>query len=95
MFDPIPATEPVVVHGASPRYPEMARRVEAEGTVEVRVTIDESGRVIRAVIHASDTIELLNQAALAAAREFLFTPCMQRDVAVRCQVVLGFTFTLD
>jgi TonB family protein len=95
VFVPVPATEPVVVHSVVPGYSELARQAGAEGTVEVRVTIDKSGRVVQAVIRASDTVESLNQSALAAAREFLFTPCMQRDVAVECQVVLRFTFTLD
>lgn len=86
---------PSVVRSVLPEYPEIARAAHAEGNVAIGVSIDTNGRVVAAWVHASDTIEALEIAALEAARQFLFTPCLQSDVAVPCQVVLRFAFVLD
>jgi len=86
---------PEVVHSEAPEYPDLARQAEAEGTVHVVVTIDENGRVTRARVYSSDTIEALERAAIDAAMKFLFKPAMQRDVPVACQIVIPFGFTLD
>jgi len=86
---------PQVIRSVSPEYPELASEAEAEGAVQVEVTIDETGRVIFARVVASDTIESLNLAALEAAKKFLFKPAKQRDVPVKCRIVIPFRFTLD
>jgi protein TonB len=85
---------PEIVHAEPPEYPDLARQAEAEGTVMVVVTIDENGRVVNASVHDSDTTEVLEIAALAAARKCLFKPAMQRDVPVRCQILIPFNFSL-
>lgn len=84
---------PVLVHSEEPEYPDLAREAEAEGTVSVVVTIDVTGRVIDARVQESDTITALEEAALAAARKFLFEPAKQRDVPVPCQIAIPFTFS--
>jgi len=84
---------PVLVHSEAAEYPDLAREAEAEGTVTVVVTIDVTGRVIDARVHQSDTITALEQAALAAARKFLFEPAKQRDVPVPCQILIPFSFS--
>jgi protein TonB len=86
---------PVPVHKEVPVYPELARQAEAEGEVWVRVTIDETGRVIRATIEKSNAIEALEQAAIEAAYKWLFKPAKQRDIPVKCQIVIPFEFTLE
>jgi protein TonB len=85
---------PVPVQSEAAEYPELARQAEAEGTVEVLVTIDEHGRVIAVEIYSSDTIEACEKAAMAAARKWLFQPAKQRDVPVKCKVVIPFSFVL-
>ncbi|MBD3336288.1 MAG: TonB family protein [Candidatus Eisenbacteria bacterium] len=86
---------PQVVHQEVPEYPDLARQAEAEGKVFVRVTIDENGRVTNAQIENSTAIEALEQAAIAAAYRWLFRPAKQRDIPVRCQIVIPFDFSLE
>jgi len=77
-----------------PDYPELARQAGAEGKVNVEVTIDETGRVIAARVVRSDTIPSLEKAALAAAKDWLFTPAKQRDMPVKAKIVIPFEFNL-
>jgi protein TonB len=86
---------PKVVHQEVPVYPDLARQAEAEGEVFVRVTIDENGRVEKAIVESSTAIEALEQAAIEAAYKWLFRPAKQRDIPVRCQIVIPFEFTLE
>ncbi len=88
-------TPPEPVHMEAAVYPEMARQAEAEGTVMVLVTIDTTGRVIDARVTRSDAIESLQNAAVAAARRWLFRPARQRDVPVQVQIEIPFRFTLN
>jgi len=86
-------TYPQVIYAAKPKYPELARKAEVEGTVVVMVTIDETGRVINAWIAESDA-PILNDAAIEAAYKFKFTPAMQRDVPVKATISIPFRFSL-
>lgn len=86
-------TYPVVRQSAEPRYPELARKAEVEGTVVVMVTIDEQGNVISAWV-AESSAEVLNEAALEAAYKFKFTPAKQRDVPVKATISIPFRFSL-
>lgn len=88
-------TPPEPVHMEAAQYPELARQAEAEGTVMVLVTIDETGRVTAAQVQSSDAIESLQQAAVAAAKKWLFRPAKQRDVPVKVRIVIPFRFTLN
>ena len=86
-------TYPQVLQAAEPEYPDLARRAEVEGLVVVMVTIDESGRVISAWVGQSEA-EILNDAAIAAAYKFRFSPAKQRDVPVKATISIPFRFTL-
>lgn len=77
----------------SPVYPDLARQAGMEGDVMVEVTIDETGRVISARV-VSDSPALLNEAAKAAAMDWLFTPAKQRDNPVKARIVIPFRFSL-
>lgn len=87
-------TPPQRIEVAEPDYPEIARDLHAQGTVLVQVTVDETGKVIEAVVVESTTIEALEQAALKAARASLFKPAKQRDVPVKARIVIPFRFVL-
>ena len=87
-------TEPVAIRKVVPAYPELARAAGAEGTVWVQVTIDTKGRVIAARVVKSDTIARLEEAALKAAMDWLFTPGKQRDVPVPARIAVPFEFHL-
>jgi len=76
-----------------PRYPSVARQLGKEGTVVLRVTIDEKGRAIH--------IEVLTRAgsgfeeeAILAVRESTFVPARLNGHAVKSRAVLPIRFTL-
>ena len=88
-------TPPEVVHMVPAVYPELARQAEAEGTVNLLVTIDETGRVVDAVVQSSTTIGALDKAARDAAMKWLFKPAKQRDKPVKVRIVIPFRFSLN
>jgi TonB family protein len=84
-----------VIQGApkfkpQPKYPQNARRFNASGMVEVRVTISVTGRVTRAV--AISGHPLLRDAAVEAARRWEFEPTMVDGNPVETELVLTFDF---
>ena len=87
-------TPPQRLAEIEPEYPELAIEARSQGTVLVQVTIDETGKVIEAVVVQSDVISFLEQAAVKAAKATPFRPAKQRDVPVISRVVLPFRFRL-
>jgi len=75
-----------------PRYPEEAKRLKASGTVTVRVTIDENGKVVAAL--AIDGPLPLREAAEEAARKAVFNPTVQGGITVKVSGVLTYKFVL-
>lgn len=75
---------------AQPIYPQNAKRFNASGSVEVRVTISEMGRVTSAI--AISGHPLLRPAAVEAARKWVFKPTTVNGVPVETQLVLTFDF---
>jgi protein TonB len=76
-----------------PPYPPIARAARAAGAVQVQVTISEEGRVIEAAVIGGHP--LLRDAALQAARQWVFAPTELSGVPVKVQGVLTFNFTLQ
>ena len=74
-------------------YPPIARAARATGTVVVRVVLDEVGRV--EVAEAVSGHPLLQQAAVAAAREARFSPTRLSGRPVRVAGKLTYEFTRD
>lgn len=83
---------PVVVREVHPVYPELARQAELEGTVVLKVGIDETGRVKEARVLAS--VPGLDQAALDAVYQWEFQPAEQRGVPVPVWIVVPIRFSL-
>jgi TonB family protein len=79
-----------VIIKAEPTYPPGAEKFNASGRVEVRVTISETGRVKNAVAISGHL--LLRDAAVRAARKWVFTPTTVDGVPVETQIVLTFDF---
>ena len=73
-----------------PEYPPAAMAVRAEGTVVVRITIDEAGNVISA--DAVSGHPLLRAAAVKAARLATFAPTRMEGQPVRVAGVLTYNF---
>ncbi|HEX8151461.1 MAG TPA: TonB family protein [Pyrinomonadaceae bacterium] len=73
-----------------PAYPPVAKAASAQGTVAVQVVVDESGRVVSA--QAVSGHPLLQQAAVAAARQAKFSPTMLSGKPVRVSGVITYNF---
>lgn len=87
-----------VIQGAAvvkpaPVYPPLARQARVEGAVQILVTISEEGRVLEAAVVNGHP--LLRQAALEAARRWVFNPTTLSEVPVKVQGILTFNFTLN
>ena len=76
-----------------PSYPAFARRLEKEGTVLLRVTIDERGRPVE--------IEVLKKAgfgfdeeAVKAVKDSTFVPAKKEGKPLTCKALLPIRFVL-
>jgi len=86
--------QPVPVKQVIPEYPEIARRAGVEGTVWVKVLVDKEGRAKKAIILKSDA-EIFNDAAISAAKQFVFTPAMMNNGPVAVWAAIPFHFKLN
>lgn len=86
--------EPSVQYEFRSTYPEEARKNGIEGSVRLRVTIDEKGNVTECTIVAGPGYGL-NEAARDALKKFRFSPATQKGEPVRYQFVYTYTFLLD
>jgi protein TonB len=76
-----------------PAYPAIAKAARAQGTVVVQITVDESGRVISASAISGNP--LLQQAAVAAVRNWRFSPTMLSGQPVKVTGTVTVNFTLQ
>jgi TonB family protein len=74
----------------APGYPEIARLAEVEGMVLLQVLVGKDGRV--AQVRVVQSVPMLDDAAIAAARQAVFAPALQqgRPVAVWVEVPIQF-----
>jgi protein TonB len=84
---------PKVVRSVAPVYPELAIRSELTGTVYVKIWVDKEGKPREVSVEKSDQ-EILNDAAIAAAKQFLFTPAYMNSGPVSVWVTIPFRFRL-
>jgi len=87
-------TPPERLLEVKPEYPALGVEAHSQGIVLVQVTIDETGKVVDAVVLQSDVIGAIEDACLQAARATPFRPAKQRDVPVMSRVVLPYRFAL-
>lgn len=100
---PPPAKPKTVVSGGvlngkaiskpQPAYPPIAKAARASGTVTVQILVDESGRVVSA--SAVSGHPLLQQAAVAAARQARFSPTLLSGQPVKVSGVITYNFVLQ
>ncbi len=74
----------------SPVMSEEAKRLKATGKVNVKVVVDENGKVVSAT--ALNNIAVLREAAEAAARQAVFNPMTVGGITVRFTGVLTYEF---
>jgi protein TonB len=92
---PVPVMDydrpPRLVRLVRPEYPPDAFVQKVEGTVVIRILIDEDGRVVQARVVQS--VPLLDQAALRAVRAWVFKPALRsgRPVASEANAPVRFT----
>ena len=83
----------VVLAALERNYPESLKARGIEGTVDVWIYVDTNGRVTNARINGSSGIDELDQAALAAVREFEFTPARNGETAVPVWISVPIPFS--
>ena len=84
--------KPREIYRAVPVYPEMAKKANIQGMVVVQVLIDTKGNVEDVRVIKSNP--MLDDAAIAAAWQFKFTPAKQRDRLVKVWMSIPFHFRL-
>jgi TonB family protein len=85
---------PLKGHTPNPIYPESARHAGLEGTVWVKLWVDERGNTRKAVVIKSDK-EIFNQASIDAAIQWKFDPARLHGKPVAVWVTLPIKFRLD
>jgi protein TonB len=85
---------PVPVTQVTPIYPEIAKDAGVEGLVIVKVLVGKTGRVLDARLDEKRQVPLLNDVALAAARQWVFTPALANGRPVAVWTAIPFHFRL-
>jgi TonB family protein len=86
--------QPVPIKNPAPVYPVIARRAGIEGTVWVKIWVDETGKVRKAQVIKTDK-DILNQSAINAAIQWTFTPAILNGKPVAVWVSVPFKFKLN
>ena len=84
---------PQRIVNVTPVYPPIARSAHVEGVVIIEATIDETGNVVRTGVLRS--IPLLDDAAIAAVRQWKFSPTLLNGIAVPIVMTVTVNFTLN
>ena len=85
--------EPVKVKNVDPVYPVIAARAMVQGNVVVELQVSPQGRVTDAQIVKG--IPLLNEAALQAVRQWVYTPTLVDGVPVRLIMTVTVRFRIQ
>ena len=85
--------EPTVVKRVEPKYPDLALRAGLEGNVFVKVWVDKEGKVRKVVLLKSDA-PIFEEAAISAAKQWVFTPAVMQKGPVSVWVSIPFRFRL-
>ena len=78
-----------------PVYPELARKLGHEGKVFLSVDVDKTGLPIHVQIQKSSNHPLLDEAALAAVRQWRFRPARIGAVPVDSKVRVPICFVIE
>ncbi|MEW6513221.1 MAG: energy transducer TonB [Pseudomonadota bacterium] len=78
-----------------PAYPAFSRRMGEEGTVILRVELDEAGVVAHARVQTSSGFARLDEAALDAVRTWRCNPAQRNGQPVRAVAMQPFKFILQ
>lgn len=84
---------PIAINTPAPEYPDMARKTGVEGAVRVRALITKEGKVAEVVVVEGNM--LLEDAAVAAVKQWSFKPALQQHRPVAVWVETSLHFGLD
>lgn len=82
-------------HAPKPRYPRMAIKRGIEGSVVVKILIDESGLPYSVSVLKSSGFKVLDDAAKATAMRWKFSPALVDGKPVKSQNHQPFVFSLQ
>jgi len=85
---------PQLVRSVKPYYPDLPREAGVEGTVKLQLLIGLDGRVRRAIVRPGGSVPMLDEAAIAAALQCVFTPALANHRPVMVWVTQDYRFTL-
>jgi len=85
------ASAPNALRQVRPIYPEELRRLGVKGTIGLRLTIDEKGRVERAEVFAP-LHPYLDYSAVLAFREWTFEPVIRNGKPIRAKFTYAYDF---
>ncbi len=78
-----------------PNYPAISKRTNEQGSVVLRVELDETGRIASARVATSSGHKRLDEAGLAAVKSWQCNPSTRNGVAVRAVALQPFDFILE
>jgi len=99
-----PPLQPVMLSGelsvscperSPPDYPTLAKRMNEQGKVVLRVELGEDGRVANATVKTSSGYQRLDAAALNAVKMWRCKPVVRNGVAARAVALQPFSFILE
>jgi protein TonB len=88
-------THPKAVARIEPAYPEEARRGNVEGTLKIRIRIDELGRVVQAEVVEARPPRVFDRVTLDAFRDARFHPALRDGRPVRYEAYIRVDFRLE
>lgn len=86
--------QPRFISNRPPRYPEQARQRRWQGTVYLRLTLDEEGQVVRVVVERSSGYPVLDAEAANAVRQWRAEPAQVNGRPVASEELLPVRFEL-
>ena len=86
-------TAPTKVHDVQPVYPATARRMRVEGVVVLETVLGATGSVEQ--VRVLRSVRLLDDAAVAAVRQWRYTPTLLNGVPVPVVMSVTVNFTLQ
>lgn len=84
---------PILITDTPPKYPEVALEGNIEGQVLLRVLVGKNGHVID--VHVDKSFPMFDEAAVAAARTWVFQPALSNNHPVAVWVVREVRFRLS
>jgi protein TonB len=84
--------QPTLMHKVEPTYPTMARTAKIAGMVIIEATIAKDGTVKDAKVLKS--VPLLDEPALAAVRQWRYTPTTLGGVPIEVLLIVTVNFQL-